>query len=60
VREQVAMALVNKRVRLGQLGRSEDAVAVYDDVVARFGMDDEPKVQEAVSRARARLRPADS
>ena len=38
LREQVARALVNKGVRLGQLGHSEDAeMAVYEEVVARFG-----------------------
>ncbi|MSR57213.1 MAG: ATP-binding protein [Planctomycetaceae bacterium] len=51
--EQVAKALVNKGVRLGQLGRSEDALVVYDDVVTRFGTRDEPALAEQVAKALA-------
>jgi tetratricopeptide (TPR) repeat protein len=32
-----ANALVNKGVTLGALGRRHDAIAVYDDLIARFG-----------------------
>ncbi|OJX76821.1 tetratricopeptide repeat protein [Magnetospirillum sp. 64-120] len=35
--EQVAKSLFDKGVTLGELGRSEDAIAVYDQVVERFG-----------------------
>ena len=35
--EQVATMLFEKAVALGQAGRSEEAVAVYEDVVRRFG-----------------------
>ena len=44
-------ATVNVGVVLGALGRSEDAVRVYDDVVARFGEDAAPAVREQVARA---------
>jgi hypothetical protein len=45
------MALVNKGSRLGVLGQSEQAIAVYDDVVARFGAATEPGLREQVARA---------
>ena len=35
--ENVSLALFNKGITLGQLGRSEEAIAVYDEVVRRFG-----------------------
>ena len=35
--EQVAKALVTKAYTLGQLGSSADALAAYDELVARFG-----------------------
>jgi hypothetical protein len=54
VREQVARALFNKGVTLGQLDRSMEAIAVYDDVVARFADDQSPLVQEIVSTCSAR------
>lgn len=34
----------DKGFRLGQLGRSEEAVGVYDEVVARFGDAPEPTI----------------
>ena len=47
--EEVARALVNKGVTLGQLGRNEEAIAVYDDVVGRFGIATElPQVARAL------------
>ncbi|MGZ9110646.1 MAG: hypothetical protein ACXW3X_06055 [Rhodoplanes sp.] len=45
-------ALVNKGVTLGTLSRSEEAIGVYDDVVARFGGATEPPLKEVVERAR--------
>jgi len=51
--EHVAKALVNKGVALGQLGRNEDAVAVYDDVATRFGAAPELSLREQVARALA-------
>jgi hypothetical protein len=44
------VAGVNAGMILGQLGRSE-AIAVYDDVVSRFGEDDTPAVREQVASA---------
>jgi len=49
----VARALVNKGVTLGALGRTEEEIAVYDDVVGRFGEASEPGIQEIVAQARA-------
>ncbi len=52
-------ALFNVGVLLGQLDRSEEAVGVYDEVVARFGDAPEPALREQVAKARseaARLR----
>ncbi|MDO9294367.1 tetratricopeptide repeat protein [Bradyrhizobium sp.] len=37
--------------RLGALGRSEEAIAVYDEVVSRFGAAEEPVLREGVARA---------
>jgi tetratricopeptide (TPR) repeat protein len=37
IREQVARALVNNGITLGQLNRSTDALAVFEEVVRRFG-----------------------
>ena len=45
LRELVAKALFNKGVTLGQLGRREEEIVVYDDVVARFDMVEEPMGQ---------------
>ena len=50
-RTKLAMALVNKGTTLGQLGKSEDAIRVYDDVVARFGDASEAALREPVGRA---------
>ena len=38
-REQVSLALVNKGKALGRLGRAEEALAVLEDVVQRFEVD---------------------
>ena len=46
-----AMALVNKGITLGQLNRNEEEIAVYDQVVARFGEAAEPALREQVARA---------
>jgi tetratricopeptide (TPR) repeat protein len=51
LREQVARALVNKAIMLGEMGDSAAAVAVYDDVLARFGNAQEPALREEVARA---------
>jgi tetratricopeptide (TPR) repeat protein len=51
LREPVAMALLNVGFRLGALGRSEAAIAVYDDVVARFGAAGELPLRASVAMA---------
>jgi hypothetical protein len=53
------VALRNKGVALSTLGRSEEAIAVYDDLLARFGNATEPALREHVAfakSARDRLR----
>jgi tetratricopeptide (TPR) repeat protein len=51
LREQVAKALYDKGITLNQLGRSEEAVAVYDDLLARFGTAAEPELRRQVAKA---------
>ena len=51
LQEQVAMALMNKGVTLGQLERNEEAVQVYEEVVTRFGTASAPGLQEPVTAA---------
>ncbi|HEY3719116.1 MAG TPA: tetratricopeptide repeat protein, partial [Roseiarcus sp.] len=46
-----AKALVYKGVTLGALGRSDDAIAVYDDVLACFGAATELPLREQVANA---------
>ena len=55
VDEVAAIAGYNLGVVLGALDRSADAVAVYDDVVARFGDATEPFLCKAVAIARTAL-----
>ncbi|MBU1184017.1 MAG: tetratricopeptide repeat protein [Proteobacteria bacterium] len=50
-RSEIARALVNKGVALGSLGRGEDAIAVYDEVISRFGDAEELPLREQVARA---------
>ena len=51
VDERVAKALVNKGVALAELNRSEEAVALYDEVLRRFGESSELALRERVARA---------
>ncbi len=51
VDEVAAPAGYNLGVLFGELNRSEDAIAVYDDVVARFGDASEPALREHVAGA---------
>jgi hypothetical protein len=44
-------AMVNVGVLLGQLGRSEDEIAVYDELLARFTGAPEPALRERVAKA---------
>ena len=46
------MAFVNKGVALSALGRSEEAIAAFDDVVARFGAATEAPLYELVAHAK--------
>ncbi len=47
----MAEALFDLGVVLGELGRSEDAVAAYDQVIARYGDADSPALAERVAKA---------
>lgn len=49
--EQAAQSLFNKGVALGKLGRSEDEVAVYEQVVERFGGAKEIELRERVAKS---------
>jgi tetratricopeptide (TPR) repeat protein len=48
---EFAMALVNKGNRLGQTGDHAAAIAVYDEVLARFGDAEAPALRERVATA---------
>lgn len=45
------LALFNKGVTLGVLGRSEEAIAVYDELIARDGDRDGLALREPVANA---------
>ncbi|MBQ4673969.1 tetratricopeptide repeat protein [Aeromonas dhakensis] len=51
VQKQMATALLNKGIALGQLDRSEDGITVYDELIQRFGTSDVPALQELVTKA---------
>ena len=51
VRGQVARSLFNQGVVLGELGRSEEAIDIYETVNARYGKDTDPGVREQVANA---------
>ena len=53
LREQVAKALFSKGFRLGDLGRSEEEIATYDDLLARFGAATELPLRELVAKAKS-------
>ncbi|MDA1312468.1 MAG: tetratricopeptide repeat protein [Acidobacteria bacterium] len=46
-----ATALFRKGLALEELGRNEEAIAVYDEVVERFGKAEEPALREQAARA---------
>ena len=48
---KLARALYNKGVTLGELGRSEEEIASYDEVHCRFGESDLPALQQVVAKA---------
>ena len=45
------MAMINKGIRLGDVGRAEDALAAYDAVVAKFGDAPELALRKEVATA---------
>jgi len=47
----VAAALLNKGLILAERGRSQDELAAYDQIVARFGADPAPGLREQVANA---------
>jgi tetratricopeptide (TPR) repeat protein len=49
--ESEARSLVRKGLKLTSQGQSEEAIALYDEVVSRFGRTTEPALQEQVARA---------
>ena len=49
--ERAAKALVAKGITQGALSRSEEAIAVYDEVMRRFGEGSESALREQVARA---------
>jgi tetratricopeptide (TPR) repeat protein len=49
--EQVAKALVNKAVTLGQAGQTQEELAAYDEVVQRYADRPEPSIVEQVAMA---------
>lgn len=51
LQEQVAKALVNKGITLGQLTRAEEEICVYDEVMHRFGNSTETVLQAQMSKA---------
>jgi len=46
-----ARALLGKGVTLGQLGRTDEEIEAYEDVLARFGDATAPALQESVAKA---------
>ena len=54
VLEAVARAQLNKGGTLGRLGRKQEAIALYDDVITRFGSTTESPLREMVTEASAK------
>ncbi|MBF0174201.1 MAG: hypothetical protein HQL83_12255, partial [Magnetococcales bacterium] len=49
--EQVAKAMFNKGFTMGSMGKGEEEIAVYDDLVQRFALRDESGIAEWVAKA---------
>ena len=49
--EGEAWALFSEAFRLGELGQSEDEIAIYDEIVSRFGDAEELELRVTVARA---------
>jgi len=54
VRIQVVNAFLNRGVALVNLGRPEEAIAEWDELVRRFGKDTEQVIMELVAKALSR------
>ena len=52
MREQVVGGLISRGVTLRKLDKSEEAIAVYDELDRRFGNDESPSVVAQVAKAR--------
>jgi hypothetical protein len=52
LREQVAKALLSKGMTLGELKRRDEAIAAYDQLLARLGGATEPALREIAEDAR--------
>jgi tetratricopeptide (TPR) repeat protein len=48
-RQEVALHLLNDAIRLGRKGRNDEAIAIYDDLINRFGSD--PATQSDIGAA---------
>ena len=48
---QITQFLFNRGVLLGELGRGEEAIKAYDEVLSRFGDAREPALREQVAKA---------
>jgi tetratricopeptide (TPR) repeat protein len=44
-------AILNRGITLGELNRSEEEIAAYDELLARFGEAEEPELREPLARA---------
>jgi tetratricopeptide (TPR) repeat protein len=51
LQEQVAKAMVNKGVTLGQLNRTEEEIATYDALITQFDTAEELALREQVAKA---------
>ena len=51
LREEIAKALLNKGISLSKLGRNDEEIAVYNNVLARFSTGTETALRENVARA---------
>jgi tetratricopeptide (TPR) repeat protein len=51
LREQTARSIFNKGFTLGALGRSEEEISTYDDLIQRFGGDPTSAMREQVAKS---------
>jgi len=49
--EEIARALFHRGAALGELGRLQDELAAYDEVIRRFGDASDPRLREQVAKA---------